>query len=155
MDDLLEVVESLALVDPKCIGPVQKVDDRRWIIGGEDIFPVQIELLEGDHGVLLYGTGIRATGEPVYAPIMITLFIEGLRGHSLGSYGICPGPVTITLYQKIIWDASYGLDRLVAEISCHRLLTECFLEGAAEEGHDLQLSLKDMHGDQPILPHRH
>ena len=86
---------------------------------------------------------------------MITLFIEGLRGHSLGSYGICPGPVTITLYQKINWHPSYCLERLVAEIACHRLLTECFLEGAAEQGLDHQLSLKDMHGDQPILPHRH
>ena len=106
------------------IGTVDHVDDNRWIIGGQDLFPVQIELLQGEASFLLYGTALRETSEPVFLPLMISMFIEGLNGHSLGNYGICPGPVTLSLYQKITITPHYNLERLKAQIACHRLLIE-------------------------------
>lgn len=153
--DVLNTLDSSDSADSDVLGAVNKIDDNRWIIGGEDEFPIQIELLEGEVNFLIYGTGIRATSAPVFAPIMATLFVEGLHGHSLGKYGICAGPVTLTIYQRLMWSDEYTPDRLAAEIACHRMLTECFLEGVLIEGDDHQVSLQDLHDNQPMLPLRH
>jgi hypothetical protein len=155
MVGLVDVLNELNSVGSDSLGAVNKIDESRWIIGGEDDFPIQIELLEGDGSFLIYGTGIRATSAPVFAPIMVTLFVEGLHGHSLGKYGICPGPVTVTIYQKLTWHPEYTPQRLAAEITCHRMLTECFLEGVLIESDDHQVSLQDLHDNQPMLPLRH
>ena len=155
MGSLVDLMNGLAAEDDPDIGIVDHVEDHRWIIGDQDVFPVQIELLEGGQGFLLYATALRETSEPVLLPMMISLFIEGLNGHSLGNYGICPGPVTLTLYQKIAMPPHYSLDRLKAQIACHRLLTECFLESGYNRHEDLTLILDEGKNDPPILPFRH
>ena len=127
MAALVDLLVRLDEEKDQDIGFVDRVEDHRWIIGDHDVFPIQIERLESRDSFLLYSTAIRETSEPVLLPMMISLFIEGLNGHSLGNYGICPGPVTLTLYQKISITPAYSLDRLKAQIACHRLLTECFL----------------------------
>ena len=137
------------------IGIVDHIDDNRWIIGGQDIFPVQIELLQGETSFLLYGTALRETAEPVFLPLMISMFIEGLNGHSLGSYGICPGPVTLSLYQKITITPQFSLERLKAQIACQRLLIECFLDAGYDCHEDLTLMSGMGENDTPILPFRH
>ena len=155
MCDLNVVLDQLGTASSALLGKINKIDDRRWIIGDDETFPIQIELLEDKASFLIYGTGMRATGEPVYTPFMNTLFIEGLNGHSLGRYGISPGMFTITVYQIFTWNDDFTAERITAEITCHRLLTECFLEGVAAEEEDYSLSLNNSKNDQPILPMRH
>ena len=137
------------------IGMVDHIDDNRWIIGGQDIFSVQIELLQGETSFLLYDTALRKNAEPVFLPMMISMFIEGLSGHSLGNYGICPGPVTLSLYQKITITPQFSLERLKAQIVCQRLLIECFLEAGYDRHEDLTLISDEGQNDPPILLFRH
>lgn len=155
MSDLVFVLDQMGSVSSAHLGTINKIDDRRWIIGDDDIFPIQIELLEDTSNFLIYGTGMRSTGEPVYTPLMSTLFIEGSNGHSLGRYGISPGMFTITVYQIFTWNEEFTVERIAAEITCHRLLTECFLEGVAADEENYGLSLNNSKTDQPILPMRH
>ncbi len=160
MGSLVEVLNKLCDVSTQNtgnnpLGIVNKIDDRHWIIGDHSVFPIQVELLDDDNSFLIYGTGVRATGEPVYTSFMVTLFVEGLFGHSLGRYGICPGAVTITIYQKVIWLEHYTIERMTAEITCHRLLTECFLEGAAADIEIFGGLPQHRHDDIPILPMCH
>ncbi len=151
----MDVFHRLLQLDDCNIGTVQQVEDHRLIIGQADLFPVQIERMEQEDRFLLYATGVRETAEPVFLPMMITLFLEGLNGHSLGEYGICPGPVTVTLYQKIICSKGYSIERLAAQIACHRLLTECFLEADYVPPAASPSFSTYGHHDQPILPFRH
>lgn len=155
MCDLIEVFESLCEIESDVLGSVNRIDDRRWIFGDKDNFPIQIEYTEGDDGFLIYGTALWENGEPVLAPLMVTLFVEKLFGHSIGGYGISPGPVTITIYQHVKWKNHFDADRLIAEVSCHRLLTECFIQGVAFSDDENNMALTDIHGDQPIIPFRH
>lgn len=155
MSDLVSILDQIGLVSSSNLGQINKIDDRRWIIGDDNIFPIQIELLEDKSSFLIYGTGMRSTGEPVFTPLMSTLFIEGLNGHSLGRYGISPGIFTITVYQIFTWNEDLTAERIAAEIACHRLLTECFLEGVGADEEGYGLSLYNSKNDQPILPMRH
>ena len=95
---VLEKIENAGFDD---MGPVVEADRGRWIIGDDAAFPVQLErLVEGD-SYLLYSTAIRQTGAPVQSPLLKTMMLENLCGLNLGRYGICAGPVTLTLYQRI------------------------------------------------------
>ncbi len=155
MGSLVDLMVRLEDESDPDIGMVDHVDDNRWIIGGQDIFPVQIEMLQGGTSFLLYGTALRETAEPVFLPLMISMFIEGLNGHSLGNYGICPGPVTLSLYQKITIPPRYSLEKLKAQIACQRLLIECFLDAGYDRHEDLTLITGEGQIDTPILPFRH
>ena len=155
MGSLVDLMVHLEDERDPDIGLVDHIDDNRWIIGGQDIFPIQIELLQGGTSFLLYGTALRETAEPVFLPLMISMFIEGLNGHSLGNYGICLGPVTLSLYQKITITSHYSLERLKAQIACQRLLMECFLDAGYDRHEDLTLMSGMGENDPPILPFRH
>ena len=155
MGPLVDLMNRLQIENDPDIGMVDHIDDHRWIGGGHDIFPIQIEMLQGGDCFLLYGTALRETSEPVFLPLMISMFIEGLNGHSLGNYGICPGPVTLSLYQKITITPQFSFERLKAQIACRRLLIECFLDAGYDRSEDLTLISGMGENDPPILPFRH
>lgn len=155
MGSLSRLMAVLSAEADDSFGTIDQIEDHRWIIGDGDIFPVQIEELYSGNMALIYATALRETSEPVLLPMMITLFIEGLSGHSLGNYGICPGPITLTLYQKITLNENTQHDRLKAQIACHRLLMECFLMSEYDRSQDLTLLADYNTADQPILPFRH
>ena len=47
MGSFLDLMVRLADESDPDIGVVDHIDDGRWIICGQDIFPIQIELLQG------------------------------------------------------------------------------------------------------------
>ena len=147
--------QKLSSLEEDYIGPLTMVTPSRYVVGGGDVFPVQLETLEQSDRFIIYGTGIRQTAEPVLAPIMTTQFLENLSGHTLGNYGICAGPVTLTIYQVITLNPQYTLDRLAAEIVCHRMLVECFLESEFTPEENWPKTVQDLVDNTPILPFHH
>lgn len=152
MQDFLSKLNSSEFGD---LGAVVEAGRNRWIIGDDTQFPVQIEQLATKGDYLLYATAIRKMGEPVYISMIKTLFIENLKGMSLGRYGICFGPVTITLYQNLRVDHRFCTEKLAATITCHRMLMECYLEGDASVMDDHQAPQKLFAKDELLLPFRH
>ncbi len=150
--DLLSQIDD---IDMGFTGDVKHVEKGRWIVGNEDNFPIQIELLEQKNRFIIYGTGVRETGAAVLSSIMATQFLEHLSGHSLGNYGICPGPVTLTVYQIIQIKSGYNLERLGAEIVCHRMLTECFLEADFDPDDCWPKTVQDLEDISPTIPFHH
>ena len=124
-----EVLESIENYEFDNIGAVAKVSHGRWIIGDEPILPVQIERLSEAGEYLLYATVFHKTAEPCYTSLMMTMFTEQLAGHSLGSYGICVGALTMTLYQRMTIRTPAAAERLAAMITCHRMLMDCYIGG--------------------------
>jgi len=155
MASLGRLLSALAENESHDIGMVSGFGDHRWIIGDEQNFPVQIETLAPDGMILLYATGTRQGGEPVIAPIMETFFLEGLCGHSLGSYGISVGPVTLTTYQRMRLSSTFTLGKLVTSIICHRMLIECYLNADFSPPDDGWPLEKSVLSDAAIIPHRH
>ena len=133
---VLKSIENAGFDD---IGVVVEAGPGHWVIGDEDILPVQLERLADGESYLLYATVVRKTAEPVYIPFIKTLFMEQLMGHCLGRYGICAGPVTITLYQKITICSPASAERLAATIACHRMLMDCYIEGNIDLDDDAYL----------------
>lgn len=155
MTSLGRLLLALAEDDRHEIGMVSQLSETRWIIGDNQNFLVQIEILVPKKNILLYTTGIRAGGEPVLAPLMETFFLERLCGHSLGSYGISVGPVTLTTYQRITMNKQFNMGKLVTSIICHRMLMECYLNADIDTYDDGWPLEKPVLSDAPILPHRH
>ncbi len=155
MASLGRLLLALAEDDRQEVGMVSQLGETRWIIGDDENFPVQIEILVPEKNILLYATGIRSGGQPVLAPMMETLFLERLYGHSLGSYGISVGPVTLTTYQRIALSGQFNMGKLVTSIICHRMLMECYLNADTDISDDGWLLENPALSDAPILPHRH
>ena len=118
-------------------------------------FPVHIETLAPPKTILLYATGTRDGGKPVLAPMIETFFLERLCGHSLGSYGISVGPVTLTTYQRILMSKTFSMGKLVTSIICHRMLMECYLNADIDMVDDGWPPEKALLSEAAILPHRH
>ena len=116
MASLGRLLSTLAENDRHVVGMVSKLGETRWIIGDEQNFPVHIETLAPPKTILLYATGTRDGGKPVLAPMIETFFLERLCGHSLGSYGISVGPVTLTTYQRILMSKTFSMGKLVTSI---------------------------------------
>ena len=148
-------LKNLVNLDQDFIGTVTPITDRHWHCSSDTLLPIQIETLAQSDRFILYGTGIRKTGEPVLTSILNTQFLENLTGHSLGNYGICAGPVTLTIYQIITIRPCYSLDRLAAEIACHRMLVECFLESNFDPEDSWPKTMKDLEDISPLLPFHH
>lgn len=152
MQNLLDKLNSSEFGD---LGTVVEAGRGRWIIGNDDQFPVQIEQLATEKNYLLYATAIRSTAEPVFVSMMKTLFIENLKGLSLGRYGICFGPVTITLYQHLKVEFETPPEKLAATLTCHRMLMECYLDGDAALDEDQITSRLTFAREELLLPFRH
>lgn len=151
INNVLQSIENAGFDD---LGPVEEVARGHWIIGEGCIFPVQLERLAESENYLLYTTAIRQTGEPVTAPFIQTVFLENLSGHSLGRYGICAGPVTLTLYQQISINTPASAERLAALITCHRMLMDCYISsGFSQDDEFFQPVTKE--NEAMVLPFRH
>ncbi len=155
MVDVSGLMQRLCNGEQDDIGMVNHVEDHRWIVGDHDLFPIHVEKLASEQGVLLYATILRETSEPVYLPLISTLFIEGISGHSLGRYGICSGPISLSLYQKLDLGEANGLEQLKSQIACHRLLVECFLETEITNPEVKDPVSADQGLDHPMVPLRH
>ena len=155
MTTALTLLKNLPAMDQAFIGTVRQQSAKHWLIGEGEHFPLHIESLEQKNRFIIYGTGIRNSAEPVETPIMTTQFLENLVGYCLGNYGICAGPVTLTIYQVITAGPDYSLDRLAAEIVCHRMLVECFLESDFDPEQDWPKTVQDLEDVSPILPFAH
>ena len=140
-----KVLESIERYEVGEIGDVAKVSQGHWIIGDEPILPVQLEKLSEVGEYLLYATVFHKTAEPSYTPLMTTMFMEHLSGHSLGSYGICVGALTMTLYQRMTIRTPAAAERLAAMIICHRMLMDCYIGGDFDPEDDPHL---------PVSQHR-
>ena len=138
---VLEKIENAGFDD---MGPVVEADRGRWIIGDDGVFPVQLERLVESDSYLLYSTAIRQTGVPVQTPLLKTMMLENLYGLNLGRYGICAGPVTLTLYQRITISTPSSAEGLAAMITCHRMLMDCYIEGAFDSEDDQHLDLNQL-----------
>ena len=143
---VLEKIENAGFDD---MGPVVEADRGRWIIGDDAAFPVQLERLVESDSYLLYSTAIRQTGAPVQSPLLKTMMLENLCGLNLGRYGICAGPVTLTLYQRITISTPSSAEGLAAMITCHRMLMDCYIEGAFDAEDDQHLDLN--HLETPMV----
>lgn len=87
-------------------GKIQTMEWDRWVMGVDIPLPIQVEKLEAEDQIILYVTALREKQEVVLAPLIVTLFLEGLSGspisdNPMGRLGICPGPVTITVFQRL------------------------------------------------------
>ena len=155
MTCVINVLSQLNVMDTDYTGQVYQVSPCHWIIGGDEEFPIHIEALEQPHRFIIYGTGLRQTGAPIYSSMMSTQFLENLNGYALGNYGICPGLVTMTVYQIITMRADYSIERLAAEIVCHRMLTECFLDAEFDPDDDWPRTVQELEDSSPITPFQH
>lgn len=150
-EHLLKSIENTSFDD---MGTAVEISHGHWIVGEDDPCPVQLERLADGDTYLIYATMIRRTGEAVCQPFMTTLLMEQLCGHSLGRYGISAGPVTLTLYQRIVITNPASAERLAAMIACHRMLMECYIDGGADMDDDAILPAHD-HDNGMFLPFRH
>jgi len=155
MVDVSGLMQRLCNSEDDDIGMVNHVEDQRWIVGDHDLFPIHVEELVNGQGVLLYATILRETSEPVYLPLISTLFIEGISGHSLGRYGICPGPISLSLYLKVDLNETDELEKLKSKIACHRLLVECFLETEMTNPEAFDPVSTESGLEHPMVPLRH
>ena len=152
MPEMLKSINETSFGD---LGSLVNVKNGHWVIGGDSLFPLQIEMLAEDNRYLLYSSAIRSTAEPIYVSLMKTMFIENLQGMSLGRYGICLGLVTITIYQQIKLDQINTNEKLAAMMTCHRMLMECYLEGDATMVEDLPYSPLLSMMNSTVIPFRH
>ncbi|MEC8728234.1 MAG: hypothetical protein VXX58_05590 [Pseudomonadota bacterium] len=83
------------------LGKISHSDNGHWVLGDDNHFPIQIDPLISIDEVLIYGTFIKTSGEPIYTPILTSMLLENMIGTTLDGYGICPGPVTFFIYSKI------------------------------------------------------
>ena len=155
MASVNSVLSKLEGMDTAYTGSVDRINLDHWIIGGDKKFPIHIETLTQLNRFIIYGTGVRETGAPIYTPIMTTQFLENLNGYALGNYGICPGLVTMTVYQIITVKFEYTPDKLASEIVCHRMLTECFLESEFYPEDGWPKTVQDLEDISPIIPYHH
>lgn len=155
MPSVFSLLNKLETMDPVYTGPVDRINLNHWIVGGNEAFPIQIETLAQPERFIIYCTGVRETGAPIYTPLMKTQFLENLNGYVLGNYGICPGLVTMTVYQIITMKPDFSLDRMASEIVCHRMLTECFLESEFFPDDDWPKTVQDLEDNTPIIPFHH
>ena len=155
MANVTQLLNLLDQIDTSFTGQVNRLSQNHWYIGENDVFPIHIETLVQSDRFIIYGTGMRETGEPIKNSIMTTQFLENLNGYSLGNYGICPGLVTLTVYQIITIKNEFSADRLASEIVCHRMLTECFLETEFYPEDDWPKTVQDLEDNSPIVPFHH
>lgn len=155
MTVVMQILKQLNDIDTEFTGPVNSISHNHWIIGDDNIFPIHIETVAQPNRLIIYGTGMRDTGEPITNSIMTTQFLENLNGYSLGNYGICPGLVTLTVYQVITIHGQFSAERLATEIVCHRMLTECFLESEFYPEDDWPKTVQDLEDNTPIIPFQH
>lgn len=155
MPSIQKMLQSINEIGFGDLGAVVSAKDGRWIIGDDTLFPLQIERLAAKDHYLLYATAVRATAEPVYVSLMKTMFVENLQGMSLGRYGICFGPVTLTLYQQLVFDRHFSAEKLAAMMACHRMLIECYLEGDSASLEDVPFSRLLSMMDGTVIPFRH
>ena len=104
---------------------------------------MQLERLVESDSYMLYSTAIRQSGMPVQSLLLKTMMLENLYGLNLGRYGICAGPVTLTLYQRITISTPSSAEGLAAMIF-HRMLMDCYIEGAFDTEDDQHLDLNQL-----------
>ena len=155
MQQMKNMLKEISQTELGELGSVVTANDGRWIVGDDTLFPLQIEALLGGEKFLLYCTAMRSNGEPVYASLMKTLFVENLTGLSLGRYGISVGPVTLTIYQRFNLNKHFTTEKLAAMLACHRMLMECYLEGDKARLEEMPVSKLLSLMDNTILPFRH
>lgn len=92
---------SLDDINDHGLGNISHSDNGHWVLGDDNHFPIQIDPLIRIDEILIYGTFIKTTGEPVYTPILSSMMLENIIGTTLEGFGICPGPITFSIYSKI------------------------------------------------------
>ena len=98
VDNLMHLVDEINDHD---LGKISYSEDGHWVLGDDSHFPIQLEPLSHIDEIIIYGTFVKNTGEPIYTPILASMMLENMIGTSLTGYGICPGPVTFTIFSKV------------------------------------------------------
>ncbi|MGA1019662.1 MAG: hypothetical protein ACO3TT_03960 [Candidatus Puniceispirillales bacterium] len=98
VDNLMDLVDE---IDDHGLGKISHSEDGHWVVGDDSHFPIQLEILSHIEQVIIYGTFVKNSGEPIYTPILSSMMLENMIGTTLTGYGICPGPVTFTIFSKV------------------------------------------------------
>lgn len=98
VDNLMHLVDEINDHD---LGQISHSEDGHWVLGDDSHFPIQLEPLSHIDQIIIYGTFVKSSGEAIYTPILTSMMLENMIGTTLTGYGICPGPVTFTIFSKV------------------------------------------------------
>ena len=131
------------------LGKISHSEDGHWVLGDDSHFPIQIDPLLNIDEILIYGTFVKTSGEPIYTPILTSMMLENMVGTTLVGYGICPGPVTFSIYSKISIFAMTP-EQMIELIASMRQLIDYIRISTAVSGD--YVDLPDRHENDTLLP---
>ncbi|HCP18740.1 MAG: hypothetical protein CBC12_14265 [Candidatus Puniceispirillum sp. TMED52] len=131
------------------LGKISHSEDGHWVLGDDSHFPIQIDPLLNIDEILIYGTFVKTSGEPIYTPILTSMMLENMVGTTLDGYGICPGPVTFSIYSKISIFAMTP-EQMIELIAGMRQLIDYIRISTAVSGD--YVDLPDRHENDTLLP---